>query len=54
MREDKATSLKEFLLIYNDRKSDEEISQMLSISMEQIKREKEKIFANNTKRPENY
>ncbi len=47
MRENKATSLKDFLLAYNNRKSDTEISQMLSIPIEQIKREKEKISADN-------
>ena len=46
MREDKATSLKDFLLVYNNKRTDKEISQMLSIPIEQIRREKEKIFAN--------
>ena len=46
MREDKATSLKDFLLVYNNKSTDREISQMLSIPIEQIRREKEKIFAN--------
>ncbi|HZK37400.1 MAG TPA: hypothetical protein VFC98_00770 [Clostridia bacterium] len=46
MREDKATSLKDFLLVYNNKRTDREISQMLSIPIEQIRREKEKIFAN--------
>ena len=46
MREDKATCLKDFLLAYNNKKTDIEISQMLSIPIEQIKREKEKIFTN--------
>lgn len=47
MRENKATSLKDFLLVYNNKKTDMEISQMLSIPIEQIKREKERIFENN-------
>ncbi len=47
MRENKATSLKDFLLVYNNKKTDMEISQMLSIPIEQIKREKEKIFKGN-------
>ena len=46
MREDKATSLKDFLLAYNNKRTDREISQMLSIPIEQIRREKEKIFTN--------
>lgn len=46
MRENKATSLKDFLLVYNNKKTDMQISQMLSVPIEQIKREKEKIFAN--------
>ncbi len=46
MREDKATSLKDFLLVYNNKRTDREISQMLSIPIEQIRREKEKIFPN--------
>ena len=50
MRENKATSLKEFLLAYNNKKSDMEISQMLSMPIEQIKREKEKIFIDNMKK----
>lgn len=50
MRENKATSLKEFLLAYDNKKSDMEISQMLSIPIEQIQREKEKIFADNKKK----
>lgn len=47
MRENKATSLKDFLLVYNNKKTDMQISQMLSVPIEQIKREKEKIFADN-------
>ncbi len=46
MRENKATSLKDFLLAYNNKRTDKEISQMLSIPIEQIRREKEKIFPN--------
>ncbi|MFW5648114.1 MAG: hypothetical protein ACOCG5_03435 [Candidatus Alkaliphilus sp. MAG34] len=45
MRENKATSLKDFLLVYNNKKTDMQISQMLSVPIEQIRREKEKIFA---------
>ncbi|MDI9475294.1 MAG: hypothetical protein ACOX0L_08535 [Natronincolaceae bacterium] len=50
MRQNKATSLKDFLLAYNNKKTDMEISQMLSIPIEQIKREKEKIFTDNTEK----
>jgi len=50
MREDKATSLKDFLLAYNNKRTDKEISQMLSIPIEQIRREKEKIFTDHMKK----
>ncbi|MCK9268062.1 MAG: hypothetical protein M0P14_05070 [Alkaliphilus sp.] len=50
MREDKATSLKDFLLAYNNKRTDKEISQMLSIPIEQIRREKEKIFTDRMKK----
>ena len=35
MNQNKATSLKDFLLAYGNKKSDSEISQMLSISIDQ-------------------
>lgn len=50
MRENKITNLKDFLLTYGGRKSDMEISQMLSIPLEQVKSERGKISRDNMKR----
>ncbi|HZJ76073.1 MAG TPA: hypothetical protein VFC70_00055 [Oscillospiraceae bacterium] len=49
MRKNKATDLKDFLLIYYNKKSDAEISQLLFIPIEQVRREKEKISAGDIK-----
>jgi len=47
MKEYKITNLKEFLMSYGSKKSDIEISQMLSIPIEQIKSERGKISFEN-------
>lgn len=50
MRENKITNLKEFLMAYGSKKSDIEISQMLSVPIEQVKSERGKISFENMKK----
>jgi len=47
MKENKITNLKEFLVAYGSKKSDIEISQMLSVPIEQVKSERGKISFEN-------
>lgn len=50
MRENKITNLKDFLISYRNKKSDMEISRMLSVPIEQIKSERGKINTSNMKK----
>lgn len=50
MKSNKITNLKEFLVAYGSKKSDVEISQMLSVSIEQVKSERGKISLENMKK----
>lgn len=49
MKKNKITNLKEFLMAYGNKKSDMEISQMLSVPIEQVKSERGKISYENVK-----
>ncbi|WP_156774365.1 hypothetical protein [Alkaliphilus oremlandii] len=49
MAHKRITNLKEFLLAYGSKKSDLEISQMLSVPIEQIKDERKKMALNTNK-----
>ena len=49
MKQNKITNLKEFLMAYGSKKSDIEISKMLSIPIEQVKSERRKISFENMK-----
>jgi len=50
MKENKITNLKEFMMAYGGKKSDIEISQMLSVPIEQVKSERGKMSLHNMKR----
>jgi len=50
MKENKITNLKEFMMAYGSKKSDIEISQMLSVPIEQVKSERGKMSLNYMKR----
>lgn len=50
MRENKITNLKEFLVAYGNKKSDMEISQMLSVPIEQVRSERQQISSENMKK----
>ncbi len=49
MKKNKISTLKDFLLAYGNKKSDIEISEMLSLPIEQIKSERGKIASENMK-----
>lgn len=50
MRQNKITNLKEFIMAYGSTKSDIEISQMLSVPIEQVRSERGKISLDNMKK----
>ena len=50
MKKNKINTLKEFLLAYGNKKSDIEISEMLSLPIEQVKSERGKISSENMRR----